>query len=102
MTRKFGLLAAAAATAFIQTPARRGPRDVKPATVAETAADTSAPAGDIVVTARRRQELIPKVPVVANVLGAEMHRERTDHRHPGVATKVPGLFVRIRSIRSAR
>ncbi|RYD90581.1 MAG: hypothetical protein EOP61_29245, partial [Sphingomonadales bacterium] len=49
--------------------------------------------GDIVVTARRRQESILKVPVVQNVISAEtlVRTQITDL--VGVTAKVPGLFV---------
>lgn len=86
MTIRFGLLAATAAAAIMPiTPAF--------AQDAETAEAPSSTAGDIVVTARRRQESILKVPVVANVLSAETleSAQITDIR--GVATKIPGLFV---------
>ncbi len=48
---------------------------------------------DIIVTARKRQESILKVPVVANVLAAETLQSAAIVDLRGVATKVPGLFV---------
>jgi iron complex outermembrane receptor protein len=50
-------------------------------------------AGDIVVTARKRQESILKVPVVENVLNSETLAKAQIVDIRGVATKVPGLFV---------
>jgi iron complex outermembrane recepter protein len=48
---------------------------------------------EILVTARKRQESILKVPVVANVIGSEGLQRAAIIDIQGVATKVPGLFV---------
>jgi iron complex outermembrane recepter protein len=86
MTLKLSLLAATAAAAVV-------PMTPSFAQEGETAETSSNTAADIVVTARRRTESILKVPVVANVLGAETidRAQITDIR--GIATKIPGLFV---------
>lgn len=47
----------------------------------------------IIVTARKRQESILKVPVVANVLSNETLANAQIVDLKGVATKVPGLFI---------
>jgi iron complex outermembrane recepter protein len=49
--------------------------------------------GDIIVTARRRQESILKVPVVQNVLSADTLVKSQITDLTGVTMKVPGLFV---------
>jgi iron complex outermembrane receptor protein len=54
---------------------------------------TTADASDIVVTARKRQESILKVPVVETVLSSETLAKAQIVDIRGVATKVPGLFV---------
>jgi iron complex outermembrane receptor protein len=56
-------------------------------------AQAGADSGDIIVTARKRQESILKVPVVENVLAAETIQKAQITDIVGVATKVPGLFV---------
>ncbi|MDB5724573.1 MAG: TonB-dependent receptor [Novosphingobium sp.] len=88
MAKKFVLLAATAAAAIMPTT----PAFAQDGTLPQVASGTGG-AGDIVVTARRRQESILKVPVVANVLGVEAIQNAQITDIAGVATKIPGLFV---------
>lgn len=64
-----------------------------PMTPAFGQAAQSADPGDIIVTARKRQESILKVPVVQSVISAETLAQAQILDIRGVATKVPGLFV---------
>ena len=49
--------------------------------------------GEIIVTARKRQESILKVPVVETVIGGEALQQAQITNLQGVTAKVPGLFV---------
>jgi iron complex outermembrane recepter protein len=49
--------------------------------------------GDIIVTARKREESILNVPVVANVISADTLQQAAIRDLQGVATRVPGLFI---------
>ncbi|RYE57974.1 MAG: TonB-dependent receptor, partial [Hyphomicrobiales bacterium] len=60
---------------------------------ATTAEKTANDPNEILVTARKRQESILKVPVVANVIAAEGLQRAQIVDLQGVSTKVPGLFV---------
>ncbi|MCJ2177780.1 TonB-dependent receptor [Novosphingobium album (ex Hu et al. 2023)] len=81
MNRKIPLLAA---TALVF---------VEPWTVAQaqSAGDVGAP--EIIVTARKRQESILKVPVVETVLDSSVLQQSQITDMQAVTTKVPGLFV---------
>ena len=79
MRTKFAVLATACSAIVPMTPAM--------------AQEAGASSTEIVVSARKREESILKVPVVANVIGNETIENAQIVDLQGVATKVPGLFV---------
>ena len=56
-------------------------------------AEAAADAGEIVVTAQRREEKLSKVPVSVVAYGAEALQTRNIAREQDISTLVPGLLV---------
>lgn len=70
--------------------------------IAQTASETDGAAayGEILVTARKRQESILDVPVVENVISQEAIENYQINSLDDVTTKIPGLSAAMRSWRS--
>ena len=67
------------------------PRDT---TAAESAPSTSSSVAEVVVTARRRQEDIEKVPIAISVLGKDQLQQRSVFSELDLQRSVPGLTIR--------